>query len=272
MSSPVRHRIGAVSFLNTLPLIHGLYAREDLNVLRDLPGRLADRLYEGQIDVGLIPVVEYLRGVGGDIVPGICIGAEGAVHSVKVFSKIPIQDTESIAVDRGSRSSVALLRILLAEIFDHNPDLHTVEPDAEDPFAEHDSVLMIGDRAMQVDIEGLLVYDLGSMWHEMTGLPFVFAAWVLSDEYSQPAAKAQRAELIELLQAAKADGLAQLDAIAREMDGREGLSAAELRRYWSESIRYDMGERELAGLERFAELARKHKLCSGREAVNLAVA
>jgi len=272
MSSPIRHRIGAVSFLNTLPLIQGLDERPELNVQRDLPGRLADRLYEGQIDVGLIPVVEYLRGVGGDIVPGIYIGAEGAVHSVKVFSKLPLEDTENIAVDRGSRSSVALLRILLAELFDHNPDLHTVEPRAENPFLHHDSVLMIGDRAMRVQTEGLRVYDLGAMWHEMTGLPFVFAAWVLSEDYSQPEAKARRTELIELLQGAKAAGLARLEEMAREMDGREGLSADELHRYWSESIRYEMGERELAGLERFAELARKHKLCSGREAVNLAVA
>ncbi len=272
MISQPEHRIGAVSFLNTVPLIHGLEGREDLRLLRDLPGKLADRLYEGQIDVGLIPVVEYLRGVGGDIVPGICIGAEGPVRSVKVFSKTPIEDAKTIAVDRGSRSSVALLRILLAELFDHRPDLHTVKPRTEDPFADHDSVLVIGDRAMQIPHEGLMTYDLSSMWYEMTGLPFVFAAWVLSESYSEPASKPQRSELIELLQAAKADGVEHLHALAREMDGREGLSAVELEQYWRESIRYDMGERELAGLERFASLCRKHRLGSGREAVNLAVA
>jgi chorismate dehydratase len=272
MSARPRHRIGAVSFLNTVPLIHGLEGREELRLLRDLPGKLADRLYEGQIDVGLIPVVEYLRGVGGDIVPGICIGAEGAVHSVKVFSKRPIEEAQTIAVDRGSRSSVALLRILLAELHDHHPDLHTIKPRATDPFLDHDSVLVIGDRAMQIPTEGLQVYDLGAMWHEMTGLPFVFAAWVLSESYSEGASNPRRDELIQLLHAAKREGLEHLGQLARQLDGREGLSADELERYWRDSIRYDMGERELAGLERFAELARQHRLCSGREAVNLAVA
>ena len=77
MSSPFVHRVGAVSFLNTVPLIYGLDTREDVRLLRDVPSKLADRLYEDQIDVGMIPVIEYLRGVGGDIVPGICIGAKG---------------------------------------------------------------------------------------------------------------------------------------------------------------------------------------------------
>jgi chorismate dehydratase len=272
MSSSIVHRIGAVSFLNTVPLICGLDERKDVALLREVPSRLADRLYEGQVDVGMIPVIEYLRGVGGDIVPGICIGAKGPVHSVKVFSKIPLQEAESIAVDRGSRSSVALLRILLAEMYGSQPDLHTVSPRAEDPFHEHDTVLIIGDRAMKVDAREIHEYDLGAMWYELTHLPFVFAVWVLSPAYSRDEARERRALLLDILKAAKARGFANLEQLAAEHSVSSGHDEKELIDYWSHSICYDMAENELAGLRRFAELAREHNLCVGRETVQLAVA
>jgi chorismate dehydratase len=272
MRSSFVHRVGAVSFLNTVPLICGLDEREDVQVLRDLPSKLADRLYEDQIDVGMIPVVEYLRGVGGDIVPGICIGSRGPVHSVKVFSKIPLDKAESVAVDRGSRSSVALLRILLAELYDRHPDLHTVSPQAEDPFREHDTALIIGDRAMQVDASQLYEYDLGAMWYELTNLPFVFAVWVLSPAYSRDEAKERRVHLLEILSEAKREGFAQLPRLANEHTKSSGHAPETLIDYWSNSICYDLAEDELAGLQRFAQLARRHNLCAGREAVHLAMA
>lgn len=272
MSSISTHRIGAVSFLNTVPLTYGLDRRDDVHLLFDLPSRLADRLHEDQVDVGMIPIIEYLRGVGGDIVPGICIGAEGAVDSVKVFSRVPLKEAKSIAVDRGSRSSVALLRILLAELHGHQPDLFTVTPRSENPFLEHDSALIIGDRAMRVDEKELHVYDLGEMWHEMTGLPFVFAAWVLSNSYSSQANRKRRNEIISILVAAKAEGFAHIDTLALEQAETTGKDAGDLKSYWTRSIHYEMGERELEGLRLFAELARKHSLCTCREAVRLAVA
>ena len=272
MTASLRHRIGAVSFLNTVPLTYGLDQRSGLRVLFDLPSRLADRLHEGQIDVGMIPAIEYLRGVGGDLVPGICIGAQGAVHSVKVFSKVPLEEAQSIAVDRGSRSSVALLRILVAEIYGNQPDLVTVTPIAENPFLQYPSALIIGDRALQVDEKDLYVYDLGTMWHELTGLPFVFAAWVLSRIYSSDPMRSRREELISILTEAKAAGFAHLDELADEESRRTGRSAEELKSYWTHSIHYEMAEAELEGLRRFGELAHKHQLCSCRDAVRLAVA
>ena len=266
------YRIGAVSFLNTVPLICGLDDHDDVELIRDLPSRLADRLYEQQIDVGLVPIIEYLRGVGGDIVPGICLGADGPVHSVKVFSKVPLEEAESIAVDRGSRSSVALLRILLAELYDRHPDLHTVEPMPDDPFALHDTALIIGDRAIAVTDRSFHIYDLGLMWHELTDLPFVFAAWVLSPALSKPSSRERREGLIARLRQAKEAGQSNMEPLAREQARLHGRNATDILHYWKHSIRYDMGESELAGLERFAELSAKHNLCNGREAVSLAKA
>jgi chorismate dehydratase len=269
---PDPYRIGAVSFLNSVPLIEGLREQRDVALSLDLPARLADALFEDRIDVGLIPVVEYLRGVGGPIVPGICIASHGPVHTVRVFSKVALPEATSIAVDRASRTSVALLRVLLAELYGCQPDMHVAKPRPEALFEHHETVLVIGDRATQVDATGLHDYDLGEMWRELTGLPFVYAAWVLSTELTEAPGAAARAELVTRLREAKARGLAQLHALAERESATRGLGTAWIESYWRDAMHYDLGEAELAGLARFAELAAKHNLCVGREAFSLAEA
>lgn len=266
MDQPLR--IGAVSFLNTVPLIEGLEDDPGIELQRDLPARLADLLWEGRIEAGLVPVVEYLRGTGGELVPGVCIASDGPVRTVKLFSRRPVAELESIAVDRGSRSSVALLRVLLAERFGHHPDLHVVEPRPGHLFTHHEAVLVIGDRAGMVDEEGLEVLDLGEAWREMTGLPFVFAVWALADGL---AAERRRA-LVQKLRASAAYGLARLDELAAREAKLRRLPQDELLSYWRDCIVYDLGERELAGLQRFAELAAAHDLLPGPCAVTVAEA
>ena len=271
MSQETPLRIGAVSFLNSVPLIDGLGHDPGVVLLRDLPARLSDLLYEERIEVGLIPIVEYLRGIGGEVVPGVCIASHGAVRTVKVFSKIPLADTDSIAVDRGSRSSVAMLRVLLAEMFDKRPDLHIVEPRPDDLFLHHDTVLVIGDRADQVPLhDDLHVYDLGQMWQDFCGLPFVYAAWVMSPSLAEPQHLARRRRLAERLQAAKAQGLARREELAALHAQISGLDEGDLLEYWQHAIGYDLGEPELAGLQYFAELCAKYNLCSARTGVKVA--
>lgn len=259
-------RIGAVSFLNTIPLIQGLDEDPDVALFRDLPARLADLLYEGRIEVGLIPVVEFLRGVGGELVPGICIASHGEVQTVKVFSKVPLEEADVIAVDRGSRSSVAMLRVLLAERFDRQPDLMVVEPRPDHLFLHHDTVLVIGDRAEDVKVEaGMHVYDLGRLWHEHTGLPFVYAAWVMSPALAAPDQATRRADLIVRLQAAKTLGLSRLKDLALQQSEARGVDTDAIHHYWANVIGYDLGEPELAGLSRFARLAVEHNLVPARD-------
>lgn len=261
-------RIGAVSFVNSVPLIEGLDQHPDVLLQRDLPARLADLLAEGRIDVGLIPAVEYLRGVGGDLVPGICIGARGAVRTVKVFSRDPLDQAVEIAVDRGSRSSVALLRVLLAELYGTEPDLHICEPRPESLFTHYDTVLVIGDRADEVDPAGLHVYDLGEMWQQLTGLPFVFAAWVMSTSMST--ADARRGKLIRVLTEARDLGFSRLEELADRESKRRRIERDSFLSYWRDSIHYSMGEAELAGLRKFAELAEKYDLVGDHRAVQVA--
>ena len=263
-------RIGAVSFLNTVPLIEGLQDRPGVELQRDLPARLADLLFEGRIDVGLIPIVEYLRGVGSEIVPGVCIGSRGAVRTVKVFSRVPLGETRSVAVDRGSRTSVALLRVLLAELHGRHPDMHVVEPRPENLFLHHETVLVIGDRAEEVDPTGLHVYDLGELWHQLTGLPFVFAAWVLSPQMATPAQEGPRHDLVQLLTEARDRGLENLPALAAREARRRPGTEGELLDYWQNAIHYQLGEAELEGLERFAELTARLNLVPNQRAVAVA--
>jgi len=266
VSNPLR--VGAVSFVNTVPLIDGLDEHPQVLLQRDLPARLADLLAEDRIDVGLIPVVEYLRGVGGDLVPGICIAAHGAVRTVKVFSQDPLDQVVEIAVDRGSRSSVALLRVLLGEMYGNEPDMHICEPRPDALFAHYETVLVIGDRADEIDPTGLHVYDLGEMWHELTGLPFVFATWVLSERMS--VADVRRGELIGILSAARDSGFGRLEELAQVEALRRRMDAGSIQQYWRENIHYTLGEAELAGLKRFAELATKYDLVGESRAVRVA--
>ena len=255
-----RLRIGAVSFVNTIPLIEGLQDDPRVLLTRDLPARLADQLVDDQIDVGLIPAVEYLRGVGGEIVPGICIAAHGAVRTVKVFSQIPLETAEEIAVDRGSRSSIALLRVLLAEKFGISPDLHVIEPRPEALFAQMPTVLVIGDRADEVDATGLHVYDLGELWYALTGLPFVFAAWVMRETLSDTGESGKREQIVTVLREARARGFARLRELAEEEGARRKVTSEFLVSYWTDCVHYELGERELEGLRKFGELAAKHHL------------
>jgi chorismate dehydratase len=182
MDRPVR--VGAVSYLNAKPLYYRFeeFAPE-ARLEMEVPSRLADRLAAGDLDVALIPSVEYLRGVsrGYEILPGFAIGAQGPVRSVKLFSKVPLGAIDRLALDAGSRTSQALARVWLDA-------RHGVRPTTIEPLplgvsaleSAADAVLVIGDRAMQVpDAPFHAVVDLAEAWRELTGLPFVFALWVV---------------------------------------------------------------------------------------------
>jgi chorismate dehydratase len=253
-------RIGAVSFLNTVPLIEGLQEKAGVDLQRDLPARLADLLFEGCIDVGLIPIVEYLRGVGTELAAGVCIASRGPVRTVKVFSRVPLEESRSVAVDRGSRTSVAMLRVLLAELYDSQPDLHVVEPRPENLFHQHDTVLVIGDRAESVDSSGMHAYDLGQLWNEFSGLPFVYAAWVLGPHLAPVEFDERRRALVRELCAARDRGIANLPALAEREARMRGADAADILDYWTHSIHYTLGDAEMEGLRLFSELAARHDL------------
>jgi chorismate dehydratase len=244
-------RLGAVSYLNTRPLVYGLDAIPDqFDVRFDVPAKCATLLHEGQVDLGLIPAIEFLRGAEDYwIVPGVAIASEGDVASVAVFSKKPIERVESIALDLSSRTSVALTRILCAKRWGITPVFAAAEPDVSAMLQRADAALVIGDPAMAIDAGalGLQKIDLGGEWNALTGLPFVYAMWTGREGVASPAQ-------CLALRTAREQGEANLSRIADQVGEGDAVRAGRVLRYLRDNLRYGLGEREAAGLRRFHEL------------------
>jgi chorismate dehydratase len=246
-------RVGAVGYLNAKPLSYRLEEfAPGVQLSLDLPSRLATGLARGELDVALIPSIEYFRGAarGYRILPGIAIAARGAVRSVKLFSRVPVGRIERLALDEGSRTSQALARIWLAQRHGVRPARIESLPCGV-PIEEStaDAVLLIGDRAMKVDEAPFAeVIDLGAAWNAMTGLPFVFAMWVAR-------AEAELGRLPQALVRSRAEGLAHAHELASEHGPRLGLDVASCYDYLTRALSYELGDAEIAGLTRFARVA-----------------
>jgi chorismate dehydratase len=244
-------RLGAVSFLNTRPLVYGLDRQVDRFTIRfDVPSKCAALLHANQVDLGLIPSIEYLHGPDYRIVPGVAIESDGPVASVALFSRGPASQIRSIALDTSSRTSVALLSVLCARRFEIAPALVTMAPDLPAMLRQCDAALIIGDNALFADHEamGLEKIDLGEEWVAMTGLPFVYAFWAGRPGVAGPLD-------IAALQNARDEGLAAAATIARQSFPSNPEKAARASLYLGGNVKYALGEREQAGLRRFYELA-----------------
>jgi chorismate dehydratase len=243
-------RVGVVNYLNTKPLIHDLEGlAPQAELVLDVPSRLADRLAAGELDVALIPVIEYFRAGSYSVVPDIAIASRGPVLSVTLFSRVPWAAVRRVALDAGSRTSAALTQVLLRRRYGVHPEVVPLplERGAED--ADADAVLLIGDRAMRACLPGFAhAYDLGQEWYDWTGLPFVYAVWAV-----RPGA--ELGGMAEALAEAKRRGLGQVGPIAQREAPRLGLDAGFCRRYLQTLLSFDLGPRELAGLRHYYALA-----------------
>ncbi|MBC19899.1 MAG: hypothetical protein CMJ74_06525 [Planctomycetaceae bacterium] len=248
-------RIGAVNYLNTKPLIRGLNELAPHADLRmDLPSRLADTLAARRVDVALIPVVELLDRPDYRVVSDACIGCQGPVLSVKLFSRTPIQRIRSLALDDGSRTSVALVQILLAEQFGIRPLLETLPIGASIADTETDAVLLIGDRAIHSPPGKFCeVWDLGDRWVSWTKLPFVFAVWAAHQN-------TPLGDIGAALSESRDRGLAEISMIAHEESATHGLTQPQCLDYLSKNLNFMLGQREREGIELFQTLCRKWNL------------
>jgi chorismate dehydratase len=245
-----RVRVSAVSFLNARPLVAGLAADAALfDVDMDLPSTCAARLHAGDVDLGLIPAVEYLRGDYA-LVPDIAIGSDGPILSVAIFTTVPIARVRRLALDTSSRTSAALVHVLCAKAWAIAPHMVAAAPDLTAMLEVADAALLIGDPALDLDPvpAGVDKIDLGEAWRTLTGLPFVYAAWAGRPGALGPAHLAA-------LAAARDRGLAGLDAIAAGAAGGDPARTARYTAYLRHNLRYTFGPREQAGLGRFFELA-----------------
>ena len=241
-------RIGAVSYLNSKPLIYGLSERPECSLRLDLPSRLSDGLLLGQFDVALVPIVTLFDRPELVIVSDACIACRGPVWSVKLCSKVPVDRIRSLALDEGSRTSAILARILLRRRFGLNPACQALPMDGDWQSPSTDAVLVIGDRAIQNAAQFPVVWDLGEEWHCEFGSPFVFAVWAARPE-------AKLAALSDCLSAARDAGLRMLPAIADAECSELGLSRERCLSYLRDNLHFRLGPAELRGLDRFYRLA-----------------
>jgi chorismate dehydratase len=244
-------RLGAVSYLNARPLVYGLeQPSRRFDVRYDVPSRCATLLHDNQVDLGLIPSIEYLRGADYRIVPGVAIASNGPVASVALFSPLDTADIRTIALDISSRTSVALLKVLCRKWFEIDPAFVPMAPDLSEMLNACDGALVIGDNALFAEHEatGLNKTDLGEEWAGMTGLPFVYAFWA-----GRPGVVAP--DDIATLQETRDIGVANVDKIAGSEFPADARKADIAARYLRENIQYALDEAEAAGLRKFYELA-----------------
>lgn len=250
-------RIGAVSYLNSKPLIEGL--RElvpSAELSLDYPSRLADDLASGVLDIALIPSVEFFGHPDYEIVSDACVAARGPVMSVKLYTRVPWGEIGTLALDEGSRTSAALCKVMLSERYGVHAATQPLPMTASTEDSRADAVLLIGDRAMHSPAERFHdVWDLGEEWYRWTGLPFVFAMWV--------ARKSVEIDGVELaLSSARDRGLTQLNEIAQREAGPLGLRIETAWTYLKDNLHFYLGSAERRGLQLFAELASNLDLIS----------
>jgi chorismate dehydratase len=255
-------RVGAVNYLNSKPLIERLTDfAPNIELTLDLPSRLADRMAVGELDVGLIPVIEFFRGDGYRCIPNIAIASRGPVLSVTLFSKVPWREIQSVSLDEGSRTSAALTKIILRKRYGIHPEFRQLTIDSRAEDTATDAVLLIGDRAMRACLPGFrFAYDLGEEWTQWTGHPMVYAVWAVRGGVEL--GEAERGFL-----QAKEYGLSRTGVIAQREAAALELDPGYCRRYLETVIRYDLGSQETAGLRKYQELATELDLVPERAAV-----
>src|SRR3989442_6216081 len=206
-------RLAASSYLNTAPLIWSFIHGSQRGVVElfsdKASARCGEMLARGEIDVALVPVIEYQRLSDILIIPDVCVGSRSAVRSVVLATKLNnLKKVKRVALDDSSRTSVALVKIIFRQFLGFEPEWQTTRPDLRSMLQHSDAALIIGDPAMKIPRDQFRVFDLATLWHEFTGLGFVFAMWI--------ARKDRVGEIRSIdFAAARDEGLATLEAIAR---------------------------------------------------------
>lgn len=246
-------KVSVVQYLNAVPLVWGMlkgvqqgrYALEFMT-----PAACADAVRLGKADLGIIPSIEYQRLDRAQVLSGISIASKEEVKSVLLLSKVPIEKIQTVAVDNSSRTSAALLRILMRKFYSRWVNVTPSAPKPAQMLKRADAALVIGDPALTYDGQVPEVYDLAAEWKKFTGLPFVFALWVGREE-----AKVGRYR--KDFEDSRDYGLAHIDAIAAEYAPKLNMQPPGVKAYLTQNVDYSLDEENRKGLRLFYKLARE---------------
>ena len=242
-------KVGAVSYLNTKPLLHGIRLSDGLlkriELIEDYPAKIAAGLLNNEIDVGLVPVAVIPKLKTYHIVTDFCIGTEGEVASVALFSEVPINEVQTVMLDYQSRTSVNLAKVLLKNYWKKEVVFEEAQPDFRSRISGTVAAIVIGDRALEQRKMSKYVYDLGLAWKDYTGLPFVFAAWVANKELPE--------DFLDAFNRANGFGVQHMDAVLQETN----YGMYDLKKYYTENISYELTDKKKQALKLFLNLIEK---------------
>jgi len=238
-------RVGAVNYLNTKPLIYGFKdggMKDEVDLVVEYPSKIAAMLANDEIDVGLVPVAIIPELKEHYIISDYCIGCDGEVGSVGLFSEVPLEKIERVLLDYQSRTSVDLLKILIKQYWKIDPVLISTSEDYRKDIKGTIAGLIIGDRALEQRKISAYRYDLGLEWKKFTGLSFVFAAWISNKKLDQ--------SFIEAFNKANLTGLLQIDKVVNE----NPYPFFDLKKYYTSYINYYLDEKARKGLHLFLSI------------------
>jgi len=264
-------KVSVVKYLNAMPLAWGILEgsqKEILDPILSTPAECADQLAKGAVDIGLIPSIEYQRIKGSRIVPGPAVASLYQVRSVILVSVVPLWKVKTVACDSGSRTSVALTKIIFDEYYHIHPDFRPAEPNIAAMLKDNDAALIIGDNALKfmeqndqpnierqkpivrLGPEPLEVFDLAERWRFLTGLPFVFAFWAVRDGLKDP-------RLVDTMKASRDYGVANIPTIAERYSEPLQIKKEFIQAYLEKNVHYYMDQSCLESLRLFYEKAAK---------------
>jgi chorismate dehydratase len=269
MAERSKSKISIVKYLNAVPLAWGILEgsqKESFDPVLSTPAECADQLAQGRVDIGLIPSIEYQRIKGCRIVPGPAVAATHRVRSVILVSVVPLWKVKTVACDSGSRTSVALAKIVFSEFYHTHPDFRPAEPDVANMLAQSDAALLIGDNALRfmeanerpnietqkplvrLGSEPLQVFDLVERWRFLTGLPFVFAFWAVRDGFPD-------SRVVDALKQSRDYGVAHIPTIAEKYSESLKIKKEFIQEYLERNVHYYMDRACLDALQLFYEKA-----------------
>jgi chorismate dehydratase len=242
-------KVGAVSYLNTKPLLYGIEHSDELmrqiEMVKGYPSEIAKQLLDNDIDIGLVPVAIIPKLKEYYIVSDYCIGANGDVASVCLFSDVELDKIEKILLDYQSRTSVALCKVLLKNHWKKNVVLEDANHDFAEEIQGTTAGVLIGDRALKQRKKSQFIYDLAGEWKRFAQLPFVFAAWISNKKLPE--------DFITLFNQKNGEGLRNIEAVIQENE----FNYYDLHMYYTQNISYKLSPEKIKGMNLFLELVRQ---------------
>jgi chorismate dehydratase len=246
-------KVSVVQYLNTAPLVWGMVKGEQqgkYDLEFTTPAACADAVRQRKADLGIVPSIEYQRMDKAQILAGISIASKGEVKSVLLLSNKPIEKIQTIAADNSSRTSAALVRIVMRKFYSRFVTISPAAPRPEVMLKQADAALIIGDPALTYVEKAAHVYDLAAQWKKFTNLPFVFAVWAGHED-------ANLSRYRKDFEQSRDYGIAHVDEIAAEYSPRLQMTPEALKVYLTQNIDYSLDEDNRKGLREFYRLAKE---------------